>query len=128
MKKRLFIEGDHINDIASFYTEINRVFMQHENWQIGQSLDALSDLMYGGFGEINQNEPIELVWHNIEKSKCTLGLDATKKFYKDKLASPSGFNVQLIKERLNALENGKGPTFFEIVMDIIAEHPNIEVL
>ncbi len=128
MKKRLFIEGDHINDIASFYTEINRVFMQNENWQIGQSLDALSDMMYGGFGEIKQKEPIELVWHNIEKSKCVLGLDATKTFYKDKLASPSVFNVQLIKERLEALENGKGQTFFEIVMEIIAEHPNIEVL
>jgi len=35
MKKRLFIEGDHINDITSFYTKINRVFMQNENWQIG---------------------------------------------------------------------------------------------
>jgi len=60
MKKSLFIEGDHISDIASFYKEINRVFMQNENWKIGSTLDALDDLLYGSYGEIKQSEPIML--------------------------------------------------------------------
>ncbi|RYE19280.1 MAG: hypothetical protein EOP45_12880 [Sphingobacteriaceae bacterium] len=56
MQKRLVIEGDRIFDIPSFYAEINRVLMLDEDWQIGHSLDALNDLLYGGFGEIKQNE------------------------------------------------------------------------
>jgi RNAse (barnase) inhibitor barstar len=128
MKKQLLIRGDHIHNIASFYDEINRVFMQHEDWKIGQSLDALNDLLYGNYGEIKQSEAIQLVWHSIEKSRNVLGFTATRTYYKEKLASPPHFNTRLIQERLNALEDGNGPTFFEIVIAIIAEHPNIELI
>jgi len=54
-------------------------------------------------------------------------LAATEAFYKDKLANPSLYNARLIQERLKALQNGMGPTFFEIVINIIADHPNIEL-
>jgi len=46
----LQIEGAAINDIPSLYAEINRVFMAGENWQLGPSLDALDDLLHGGYG------------------------------------------------------------------------------
>ncbi|WP_248282088.1 ribonuclease inhibitor [Mucilaginibacter robiniae] len=100
--------------------------MQHENWKIGQSLDAFNDLLYGNYGEIKQREPVQPLWHSIEKSKCALDLAATKTYYKEKLASPSGFNVRLIQDQLEALENGNGPTFFKIIIAILADHPNIE--
>ena len=128
MVKHLVIEGKNISNIKTFYQEINRVFMQHENWKIGESLDALNDLFYGGFGEIKGKENIRLIWENFEENKKALGLEMTKNFYESKLKSPEIFNTVFIKEKIEALENGNGQTYFEIIAEIIAEHSNIKLI
>ena len=128
MVKHLVIEGKNISNIKTFYQEINRVFMQQENWKIGESLDALNDLFYGGFGEINGKENISLIWENFEENKKALGLEMTKNFYESKLKSPEIFNTVFIKEKIEALENGNGQTYFEIIAEIIAEHSNIKLI
>lgn len=43
--KKITIEGKNINNIETFYEEVNRVFMLHENWKIAQSLDAFNDML-----------------------------------------------------------------------------------
>lgn len=101
--------------------------MQNEDWEITYSLDALNDLLYGDFGEIKQDEPVQLVWQQMGKCKESLGLAATKELYLKKFAHSAVYNVRLIAEKLAALEQGNGPTFFEMVINIIAEHPNIEL-
>lgn len=128
MKKHIVIEGNNIKGIVSFYEEINRVFMQNEEWKIGNSLDALNDLLHGGVGEIKANEPVQLIWNDIMKSKEVLGLGTTKAFYNEKLTNPSTYNVKWVMEKLEALEKNEGETYFEIVMNIIAGHSNIELL
>ena len=120
MVKHLVIEGKNISNIKTFYQEINRVFMQHENWKIGESLDALNDLFYGGFGEIKGKENIRLIWENFEENKKALGLEMTKNFYESKLKSPEIFNTAFIKEKIEALENGNWQTYFEIIAEIIS--------
>jgi hypothetical protein len=37
---QIILEGKNIHDIPSFYQEINRDFMQNEDWELGESLDA----------------------------------------------------------------------------------------
>lgn len=32
--KKIIIEGKNINNIETFYEEVNRVFMSKENWKI----------------------------------------------------------------------------------------------
>ena len=128
MVKHLVIEGKNISNIKTFYQEINRVFMQHENWKIGESLDALNDLFCGGFGEIKGKENIRLIWENFEENKKALGLEMTKNFYESKLKSPEIFNTDFIKEKIEALQNGNGQTYFEIIAEIIAEHSNIKLI
>ncbi|MEO3997357.1 ribonuclease inhibitor [Mesorhizobium sp. CAU 1732] len=127
MTKTLTIDGTAIHDIPSFYDEINRVFMAGEDWKLGASLDALADMFRGGYGAIEGGEPIKLIWLAMERSRTQLGLEATRAFYQDKLARPEMFNTEAISSRLAALEAGSGPTYFEIVLEIIAEHPNIEL-
>lgn len=126
--QELLIEGRNISDIKTFYKEINRVFMQNEDWKIGESLDALNDLFYGGFGEMKGKENTRLIWENFEENRKALGLEMTKKFYEEKLKSPEIFNIDFIKEKIEALENGNGPTYFEIILEIIAEHSNIKLI
>ncbi|MGF7216536.1 RNAse (barnase) inhibitor barstar [Spirosoma lacussanchae] len=128
MVKQIEIEGNAINDIASFYEEINRVFVGVESWQIGQSLDAFDDLLYGGYGALQGAESVELVWYHMDHSRNALGYHTTRAYYLEKLQPGSPYNKKLFKEKLEALEKGTGKTYFDTVMAILAEHPSIRVI
>lgn len=60
MTRTLTIDGSRIHDIPSFYDEINRVFMTGVDWTLGPSLDALDDLLYGGYGALDGDAPVSL--------------------------------------------------------------------
>lgn len=102
--------------------------MKNVDWKLGNSLDALNDMFYGGYGEIKGDEEIYLVWKDFEKNRQDLGSGLTKAWYMDKLNSPSIFNAELFREKLSALENGTGQTYFDIILEIIDEHPNIKLI
>jgi len=102
--------------------------MGDEDWKIAQSLDALNDLLYGGFGKIEGGEEIRLVWKCFEKNRKDLGLELTKAYYLDKLKRPTVFDVNFVKGKLSELEQGVGQTYFEIILEIISEHRNIRLI
>ena len=126
--KKITIEGKNINNIETFYEEVNRVFMSQENWKIAQSLDAFSDMLYGSFGEIKGKEKIQLIWKDMEQNQKSLGFQTTLEFYHNKLKSPEIFNHKFVLSKINELHNGVGLTFFEIVLEIIANHDNIMLI
>jgi len=115
--KQLIIQGDRISGIPSFYEEINRLFMSEEDWKIGNSLDALNDILYGG--------QIALIWQHSDQSREALGYETTLHYYEEKLQPGSPFNHTYFTDRLAALKNGTGQTYFDIILEIIAEHKNI---
>ena len=123
--KKITIEGKNINNIETFYEEVNRVFMSQENWKIAQSLDAFSDMLYGSFGEIKGKEKIQLIWKDIEQNQKSLGFQTTLEFYQNKLKSPEIFNRKFVLSKINELHNDVGFTFFEIILEIITDHENI---
>ncbi|TDB34573.1 ribonuclease inhibitor [Stenotrophomonas sp. TEPEL] len=124
----LQIEGTAIADIPSFHAEINRVFMAGEDWRLGPSLDALDDLLYGGYGALAGHETATLVWRDIDRSREALGVDATRAWLEDKLRQPGTFNAGTIGRQLDALQRGEGQTYFDIVMEIFASHPTITLV
>ncbi|MCR8668958.1 ribonuclease inhibitor [Aestuariibaculum sp. M13] len=128
MVKKIILDGNNFRNIPTFYEEINHLFMKDENWKLGQSLDALNDLFYGAYGILKENKTIELVWVGFEKSRLDLGLDTTKKFYLEKLEKPEKFNNEFIHKKLAELESGEGKTYFEIILEIIENHPNIKLV
>lgn len=117
----LTIDGNRFNDILGFYAEINRVFMAGEDWQLGASLDALDDLLYGGYGAMKHAERIVLHWIAMDKSRADLGLDTTRRWLQEKLETGQ-FNGETIRAQLDALERGEGQTYFDIVMEILEAH------
>ncbi|UJF30418.1 barstar family protein [Kaistella sp. 97-N-M2] len=125
--KEFTIEGKKIRDIKTFYVEINRVFMPDEDWKLGESLDALNDLLYGGFGEIEGKENI-IIWKNFEENRKILGFETTLQFYEAKLKSPQIFNTNFIQEKIDDLKKGNGQTYFEIILEIIGAHSNIKLI
>lgn len=123
--KKIIIEGKNINNIETFYEEVNRVFMLHENWKIAQSLDAFNDMLYGSFGEIKGKEKIQLIWKDMVQNQKSLGFQTTLEFYQTKLKSPEIFNRKFVLSKIDELQNGVGPTFFQIVLEILSDHDNI---
>ncbi|HDS1037977.1 TPA: barstar family protein [Stenotrophomonas maltophilia] len=128
MTLTLHIEGHAITGIDSLYAEINRVFMAGEDWQLGPSLDALDDLLYGGYGALAGHATATVVWRDIEHSRAALGADATLAWLDAKLQQPGTFNVDAIHRQRAALARGDGQTYFEIVMEIFAGHPRIRLV
>ncbi|MVZ61135.1 barstar family protein [Sphingobacterium humi] len=126
MKKEIVIDGSRISDKKTLFEELNRKFMQGEDWEIGESLDAFNDILYGGVGVIKGNEPILLTWKNFEESAAQLGREFTIDFYQQKLQHPELFDATIIQERLDELRNNKGQTYIEIILEMIAEHRQIE--
>lgn len=127
MQPSLIIEGSRINDIPSFYEEINRVFMTGEDWKLGNSLDAFNDLLYGGFGALHGNETVTLIWRDMHYSKEALGLETTRKYYEAKLLPGSPYDKNIARQKLEELHKGIGQTYFDILMEIISEHSNIHL-
>ena len=121
------LDAARFDDIAGFYREINRLFMAAEDWQLGESLDALDDLLYGGFGALAGVGQARLIWRGIKKSRADLGLAATQAWLCAKLDQPQ-FDTTAIRDQLKALERGEGQTYFEIIVGIFADHPNIELV
>ncbi|WP_411571663.1 barstar family protein [Pectobacterium cacticida] len=119
----LTIDGARINGIADFYAEINRVFMAQEDWTLGPSLDALDDMLYGGYGAAQGNTPVRLRWLHAQHSRTALGVAATRAHYLEKLARPETFNRRYWLDMLHALEAGHGPTYFEQICQVISSHP-----
>lgn len=119
------IDGRNIGDIPSFYDELNRVFMPDEDWQLGQSLDALDDMLYGGYGALHERGDVTIVWTEFEKCRQALGVEATRDHYLAKLTHPDRFNAERIRNDLDSLNRGVGPTYFDIILQIFADHPNI---
>ncbi|WP_151718329.1 barstar family protein [Gemmobacter serpentinus] len=128
MAVTLTLEGRKIPDIAGFYAELNRVFMADEDWQLGASLDALDDLLYGGYGVLRNAGPVTVIWQDSAISRTGLGRDATRAYYRAKLDQPGRFDVSRIAQDLAALERGEGPTYFEIVLQIFTGHPEITLV
>lgn len=127
--RALAIDGNRITDIASFYAEIQRVFMVGVDWPLGHSLDALDDVLYGGYGVIAGSEPTVLTWHGFEASRAALGAAATRRWLQDKIAAPAGrYDTARLQRELAALEAGTGPTYFDIVLSVFADHPNITLV
>lgn len=122
------IEGAAVHDIGSFYDELNRVFMASEDWRLADSLDALNDLLYRGFGALHGAGDIRIVWNDSEASRRALGPEATADYYREKLRHPETFNASHFAGLLEKLEAEGEPTYFDTVLEVFSGHREIELV
>ncbi len=122
------IDGNRFDDIPGFYAEINWLFMASEDWQLGNSLDALDDMLHGGYGALQSHPVATVTWVNFAKSRSDLGVDATRDWLRAKLDPQGGFDRRAIHAQLAALSAGKGPTYFDQIVQIFADHPNLRLI
>lgn len=122
------IDGAAVRDIPSFYEEINRVLMTGEDWRLGDSLDALNDLLYGGFGALAGAQDVRVVWQQHGVGVEALGRETTLAYYREKLRHPDVYSAAHFRRLIDQLERGAGQTYFDIVVEIFADHPEIELM
>lgn len=127
-EKHLILEGSRVHDIETFYAEINRVFMAGEAWQLGESLDALDDMFRGGYGVAQGFDTVVVQWLDMEQCRQALGVEATRRWLLTKLAMPETYATARIQAQIEALDRGDGPSYFEIILDIIAGHERIRLI
>ena len=67
-KKKFTLDANNFSNIGEFYTEIQKT-LTDDSFNIGRNLDALVDVLRGGFVKYELGEEITIVWKNFEKSK-----------------------------------------------------------
>lgn len=126
-KEVIVINGGHFSSLFEFYKEVSGVLMKDTDWNVG-TLDGFDDILYGGFGVFESGDEVEIVWKESQKSKFDLGFKATKEFYERKIRQGKPFNIELIQQKLDDLVTGNGQTLFEILVEIIKSHQNIQLI
>ena len=122
MKKTLILDGNNFSNRAEFYDEIEKVFTKGLDWKIGRNLNALNDILRGGFGVTAYEEPFKLIWKHSEKSKTDLGYPQTIAYLEELLESCHPSNRELVQQELDFALRQQGRTFFERVLDMIKNH------
>jgi len=97
-RKSVIINGDNFSDAEGFYNEIDKVLTSELDWKTGHNLDAFNDLLRGGFGVQEYEEPMQLVWTNSTKSKNELN------------------------------DNWDSKTIYQSIIEIITDHKHIEFI
>ena len=122
------IEGSAIHGIDDFYAQLNRLLMAGEDWELGPSLDALNDVLWGGIGAMQGQQRVRFVWRDHAASRRALGRQATEEWLRSKAAQPQTFNAQAIHGQLRELRAGTGPSYFDLILQVFADHSNVELV
>jgi hypothetical protein len=100
------IDGARFDDLDGFW------------W--GRNLDAFNDILRGGFG--TPEGGFVLRWSSSERSRAVLGYEATVRWLEQKLESCHSRNVAAVRLELASAREARGPTLFDILLEIIRHH------
>src|SRR5262245_54756981 len=116
--RRYVIDGDQFSSLEEFAAVFSRNVLRDYQWR--GNLDALNDILRGGFG--TPEEGFCLVWQNAERSKQVLGYSETTRQLELRLSECHPANRPAVAAELEAARSGKGPTVFDWLVEIIRDH------
>jgi hypothetical protein len=125
MEKPVYrIDGRCCTDFAGLIAEFDRTFGDvwgHGYWT--GNLDAFNDMLDWP----NEGEAYVLIWSDCESARQHLGHQAMAGWLRDKLGQcRPGFGQHWQAELADA-ERERGRTFFDWLVEIVREHPQIEL-
>ena len=115
------IEGTRFATLEGFFAEVGHVLIPGATW--GHNLDAFDDILRGGFG--TPREGFTLLWRDAARSRRLLGYPETIRQLERRLARCHPGNRERVAAELARARRGEGPTVFDWLTAIIAEHDDI---
>ena len=127
MSKRVYeIDGDNFSSLEEFAREFSEKLELEIYWH--GNLDALNDILHGGFG--TPNEGFILVWKNSTLSKVRLGYEETVRQLEKRLERCHPTNRKYVKLQLEKAKQHKSATIFDWLIEIMEDktHNDIELI
>lgn len=100
MKKEFIIDGNNFSNEKEFYDEIYKKFTRNLDLSTGHNLNAINDILRGGFEVYEYEEPVKIVWKNFEKSQ----------------------------KELDSIKISNDRTLLSAIMEIFKDHKHIELV
>ncbi len=118
------IDGRHTTSLSAFFAEFGRVLLPGVFW--GQNLDALDDVLYGGFG--TPDEGFVIRWRYSAEARKTLGYPETIRQLEFRLAHCDPSYREPVERELSLAKACTGPTVFDWLVEIIRSHPDVPLV
>lgn len=119
--KQITIDGNNFSDEEEFYAEIDRLLTKDLDWKTGHNLNALRDLLRGGFGVHEYGEELDITWINAAKSRRDLGYEETLRHWEKILETCHPSNASMVKDCISNAKDRTGKTLFDIIVDEILD-------
>jgi RNAse (barnase) inhibitor barstar len=126
-RKTILLDGNTFSTLSSFYNAVEKTMTKGLNPHMGRNLNAFNDVLRGGFGIHEYEEPVRLIWLHSDKSRKNLEWQETVKYCSAKLKTCHPSNFESVKKDLALAERHIGKTLFELIVDIIKKHEHIEL-
>jgi len=127
MSKPVFeIDGKNFSTLEEFYDEVEKQLIP-DFGGFGRNLDAFNDILSGGFG--TPFSGFILVWHASNISREQLGYPETVRQLELRLMKknlPSSSRAKF-ESKIFSARQLQGPTIFDTLIEIIGEHPEVEL-
>ncbi|ACT03206.1 barstar family protein [Paenibacillus sp. JDR-2] len=127
MSKKFIIDGTKISSYEDFCREFSTNVLSGKH-QWNGNLDAFNDILRGGFGDMEANEPLTIIWKGSSTLKGSLGYTETIKILEERLLKCHLTNVPRVKEELRLAKNSEGPTIFDWLHKVISNHKHIALI
>lgn len=69
-QKTFEIDGRDFSDLKEFFNTVGEQLVANNEWE--KNLDALNDILIGGFGKTESGEPFKFIWKNSDLSRQRL--------------------------------------------------------
>lgn len=112
------IDGNDFSTLEEFYDVIGAVLIPNSKW--GRDLDALNDVLRGGFG--TPDNGFRIRWVNSDKSRQSLGYAETVRQLEKRLLKCHPSHRTDFAAQLRDAQNKTGPTVFDWLIEIIRDH------
>jgi RNAse (barnase) inhibitor barstar len=119
MSKKIYIlDGKNFFTRTELLEEVGKVLFGEAH--LVHDLNALNDVLEGGYG--TPEEGFVLIWRNWEISKNRFGYDETVRTLGETLKKCRPADRSYIKTNRLLAKQGKGRTFFDMIVEIFESH------
>ncbi|MEV0578419.1 barstar family protein [Streptomyces sp. RTGN2] len=113
------IDGSGVTGLDSFWVVIGEA-VNGPGGYFGRGLDAFADCLRGGMGTPDDDDFV-IEWRDHEMSARALGHEETARYLRGLFPRAHVSSLPRLREELARAEDGRGPTLFDRLLEIVRE-------